>query len=439
MRKRCDRRVVVTGWGWMTPHGSDPEQVWSALESGRSAVRPITRFDTTSMPVRYAAEVPDLERIHVGRHMPDNIHTLPVQMRFALAAAADAAQMADLDAVNDDPTRLGVYMGCGEVFQDFEHFARLIAAGWRQSDEFRLEAFIREALTTSGSQCELEMDPGTTAAILAGWFNAQGPHGNCTSACASSSQAIGEATDIIRRGDADMMLAGGAHSMVHPFGVTGFHRLGTLAICDDGTRAMRPFDRDRCGFVIGEGAAVFVLEAEEHARRRGAEIWGEVRGYGAAQDAYRITDVHPEGAGAVACINQALQSARVNPEEIDYINAHGTSTVLNDATETLAIKRSFGAAAPRAWISSTKSMLGHATTAGGALEFAACLMTLRKQVVAPTVNYETPDPACDLDYVPNIARRRRCRHILSNSFGFGGQNVALVVSEYQPSARPLAG
>lgn len=430
------RRVVVTGWGWMTPHGSDPDQAWAALASGQSAVGPITRFDPVNMPVSYAAEVPDVDSIAVGRELPDNIDRMPHQMRFALAAAADAAKRAGLTDAVTDPQRLGVYLGCGEVFEDFQYFARLISAGWSRGERpddaanFDLAAMMRETLATAGGRSEMELDPGATAAMIAGWFNAQGPHGNCTSACGSSSQAIGEACEAIRRGAADFMLAGGSHSMIHPFGVTGFHRLGTLAICEDGARAMRPFDRGRHGFVIGEGAAVFVLEAEESARRRGADIWGEVRGYGLAQDAYRITDIHPEGDGAVACINNALRDARLNPEDIDYVNAHGTSTVLNDATETLALKRSLGQHAYRTWVSSTKSMLGHATTAGGALEVGVCLMTLRRHVVSPTANYEAPDPACDLDYVPNQARERRVRHILSNSFGFGGQNVALIISDY---------
>ena len=425
------RRVVVTGWGWMTPHGADPQQVWEALTNGRSGVRDITRFDTANMPVRYAAEVPDWQQIGSRTDLPPQTRQFPLQMQFALAAAADAARMAGLSEVVSDPRRLGVYLGCGEVFQDFHHFARLMAAGLHDEHRFDVGAFVREALNSSDQQSDLEMDPGTTAAVIAGWFNAQGPHCNCTSACASSSQAIGEACEAIRRGDADTMLAGGAHSMIHPFGLTGFYRLGTLTTAPDGATAMRPFDRDRSGFVIGEGAAVFVLEEEQRARQRGADIWAEVTGYGAAQDAYRITDIHPDGAGAAACIRNAMDSARINPEDIDYINAHGTSTVLNDVTETLAIKRALGAAAYQTWTSSSKSMLGHATTAGGALELGVCLMTLREGVVPPTANYETPDPECDLDCAPNESRKMTVRAAMSNSFGFGGTNATLILRRHE--------
>lgn len=269
------------------------------------------------------------------------------------------------------------------------------------------------------------------ACHLAGMFDAQGPNANCVAACASSSQAIGEATEIIRRGQADVMIAGGAHSMIHPFGLTGFQRLSALSTHnDDPQRAVRPFDRQRDGFVIGEGGAIVILEELDHARRRDAEIWGEITGFGSSQDAFRVTDAHPEGRGAVLAIERALRDAALPLDQIHYINAHGTSTVLNDKVETLAIKRVFGAQAYHVPISSSKSMLGHFTTAGGAVELVVCLLALRTGVIPPTVNYETPDPDCDLDYVPNTARDVACRHVLSNSFGFGGQNAALVVSRY---------
>ena len=271
------------------------------------------------------------------------------------------------------------------------------------------------------------------AGHLAGLFNAQGPNLNCLTACAASSQAIGEACEIVRRGEADVMLSGGTHSMIHPFGVTGFNLLTALSTRnDEPTRASRPFDNDRDGFVLGEGAAMVVLEELEHARRRGATIHGELLGYGSTADAYRITDTHPEGRGAAACMRLALADAGLGLTDIDYINAHGTSTSVNDQVETLAIKKVFGERAYRIPVSSTKSMMGHLIAAAGATELIVCLLAIRDGILPPTINYETPDPNCDLDYVPNKAREGRCDRALSNSFGFGGQNISLIVGRFQP-------
>jgi 3-oxoacyl-[acyl-carrier-protein] synthase II len=259
--------------------------------------------------------------------------------------------------------------------------------------------------------------------------NAQGPNSNCLTACAASSQAVGEATEIIRRGEADVMLSGGAHSMIHPFGVTGFNLLTALSERnDEPQRASRPFDLHRDGFVLGEGAAMVVLEEYERAKARGAHIYGEIAGYGTTADAFRITDTHPEGRGAAACIKMALADAQLSGDAIHYINAHGTSTAVNDRVETLAIRAAFGEGADAIPVSSTKSMTGHLIAAAGATELIICLLALRDNVVPPTINYETPDPACDLDYVPNQARQHRCRAALSNSFGFGGQNITLIAT-----------
>jgi 3-oxoacyl-[acyl-carrier-protein] synthase II len=271
-----------------------------------------------------------------------------------------------------------------------------------------------------------------TAGHLAALFNAQGPNLNCLTACAASSQALGEATELIRRGDADIMLSGGAHSMIHPFGVTGFNLLTALSTRnDDPTRASRPFDRERDGFVLGEGAGMLILEELEHAKRRGAKIYGEVVGYGSTADSYRITDIHPEGRGAAACIKMAMQDAQVNPEDIDYINAHGTSTSVNDRTETMAIKRALGDVAYKTPVSSTKSMMGHLIAAAGAVEAMTCLLAIDDDVLPPTINYENPDPDCDLDYIPNQPREDKAKVALSNSFGFGGQNVSLILREFR--------
>ena len=265
---------------------------------------------------------------------------------------------------------------------------------------------------------------------LAGMFDAQGPNMNCLTACAASSQAIGEATEIIRRGEADVMLSGGTHSMIHPFGVTGFNLLTALSESnDEPEKASRPFDLHRNGFVLGEGASVVVLEEYEHARQRGAQIYGELLGYGTTADAFRITDTHPEGRGATSCLKMALADANLNTDQIDYINAHGTSTTVNDKVETLAIRKTFGELADSIPVSSTKSMTGHLIAAAGATELIVCLMTLKHDILPPTINYETPDPACDLDYVPNEARQHECKTVASNSFGFGGQNITLVAGQ----------
>ena len=266
------------------------------------------------------------------------------------------------------------------------------------------------------------------AGYVAGMFNAQGPNANCLTACAASSQAIGEATEIIRRGEADVMLSGGAHSMIHPFGVTGFNLLTALSTSNgEPTKASRPFDRLRDGFVLGEGGAMVVLEEYEHARRRGATILGEVLGYGTTADAYRITDIHPEGRGAIACMKMAIDDAGLSPADIHYVNAHGTSTAVNDRVESLACKLVFGERAMQIPVSSTKSMMGHLIAAAGVTEMIVCVMAIPDNVLPPTINYENPDPDCDLDYVPNAARPARCDVALSNSFGFGGQNISLVV------------
>jgi 3-oxoacyl-[acyl-carrier-protein] synthase II len=259
----------------------------------------------------------------------------------------------------------------------------------------------------------------------------RGPVLNCISACVSSTQAIGEAARMIRDDEVDVMICGGAHSLIHAFGLTGFQRLGALsARNDDPAAAVRPFDADRDGFVLGEGAAMFVIEELSHARRRGVEILAELTGYGSAQDAYRVTDAHPEGRGAAAAMERALRDARLHPGEVDYINAHGTGTQMNDSIETRAIKRAFGTAAYQIPVSSTKSMLGHATTACGAIELLVCLLSLQAGVLPPTMNHDRPDADCDLDYIPRHARERRSRHMLTNNIGLGGQNAALIVSAF---------
>ncbi|MFH1920737.1 MAG: beta-ketoacyl-[acyl-carrier-protein] synthase family protein [Planctomycetota bacterium] len=421
------RRVVVTGLGWVTPLGADVETVWRRLVEGHSAVGPITLFDASSFPVRIAAEVRDWDISDVGED-PDRWENEPRQTVFAAAAATKAFRSAGLEDARFDPLRFGVSLGCGETYPNFDRFGRLMAAAVK-GGHFETETFLNKSLTNGFLNGEVPWEPNLPASYLAGMFDAQGPNVNYTAACVSSSHATGIAAESIRRGEADLMLAGGAHSMIHPFGLTGFHRLSVLSTRND-QKAARPFDLNRDGFVMGEGAGVVVLEELGHARRRGAEIWGELTGYGSAQNAFRITDSHPEGRGISDCVAQALDETRLNVDQIDYINAHGTGTVENDRVETLGLKKVFGQRAYQIPLSSTKSMIGHLTTGCGAIDVIVCLLSIRDGVVHPTINYETPDPDCDLDCVPNTAREVDCRHVLSTSFGFGGQNAAIIVSRY---------
>ena len=418
------RRVVITGIGTVNPLGHDVESVWSALLRGDSGV---AIFDASSFPTKIAAEVKQWDIGQVGE---DSAiwKTRGRHSRFAGGAAKQAVHSSGLLDSELDPTRFGVYLGAGEGTQDFDTFSRMLIAGLDGS-EFDLQAFAKVGLELLDPIVEMEQEPNMPAGYLAGMFDAQGPNANCLTACAASSQAIGEATEIIRRGEADVMLSGGAHSMIHPLGVTGFNLLTALSTRnDEPTRASRPFDRLRDGFVLGEGAAMVVLEELERAKARGSHIFGEILGYGSSADAYRITDIHPAGRGAIACMNLALQDASLHPTDIDYINAHGTSTAVNDRVETRACKEVFGDGCPP--ISSTKSMMGHLIAAAGATELIVCLMAMRDNVLPATINYENPDPECDLDYVPNEARLAECSTVLTNSFGFGGQNISLVIGQY---------
>ena len=364
------------------------------------------------------------------RSVGEDLNTWRVRGRhtkFAVGAAKQAVAQSGILESKISPTRLGVYLGAGEGNQNFGNFTRMVDAAIG-GPEFDMSRFLAKGFELMNPEEEMEQEPNMPAAHVAALFDAQGPNSNCLTACAASSQAVGEATELIRSGAADAMIAGGCHSMIHPFGLTGFSLLTTLSERnDDPTKASRPFDRDRDGFVLGEGAAIVILEEYEHARRRGATIFGEILGYGSTADAYRITDIHPEGRGAIGCMKQAIADAKLNLEEIGYVNAHGTSTQVNDRTETLACKGVFGDRARSTPVSSTKSMMGHLIAAAGATEMIVCLMAIRDGVLPPTINQENPDPACDLDYVPNVARPSKLRVALNNSFGFGGQNVTLAV------------
>jgi len=426
------RRVVVTGIGCVTPVGNDVDQMWASLRRCGNGVGPITHFPADDFPTQFAAEVKDYS-IDDYIDDPDRFTHSSPNILFAIGAASQAMADSGLGESDFEPPRFGVYLGAGEGGQDFQRYMSVIARS--QSDEDNksvdIEKFIRYGMETLESQAELEQEPNRPAGHLAGLFNAQGPNMNCLTACAASSQAIGEATELIRRGDVDVMLSGGAHSMIHPFGVTGFSLLTALSTHnDDPARASRPFDLNRDGFVLGEGSGMLVLEELEHARSRDAHIHGEILGYGSTADAYRITDIHPEGRGATACIEMALRDAEINQDELQYISAHGTSTKVNDKVETLAIRNTLGADAESTPVSSIKSMMGHLIAAAGSVEAITCLLAIRDNVLPPTRNYETADPECDLDYVPNEAREAPVQRALSNSFGFGGQNISLVLSEF---------
>ncbi len=415
--------------GVINPLGNDVDTVWRQLKEGNSGVGYTTIFDASRFPTKISAEIKNWDITDCG----EDPEVWKYRGRHTKFAAGAARQAIDLSGVLDsisDPRRFGVYLGSGEGNQDFVAFATMMAAGLDEEGNLDISKFMQAGLDFLNPLLELEQEPNMPVGHMAAMFNAQGPNANCLTACAASSQAIGEATEIIRRGEADVMLSGGTHSMIHPFGVTGFNLLTALSTNnDDPAGASRPFDRLRDGFVLGEGAAMVVLEEYERACRRGAPIFGEVLGYGSTADAYRITDIHPEGRGAIACMRMAIEDAGVNPEDVDYVNAHGTSTTVNDRVETRSCKEVFGENAINVPISSTKSMMGHLIAAAGATEMIVCLKAIHDNVLPPTINYENPDPDCDLDYVPNESREAQCDVALNNSFGFGGQNITLVVGQ----------
>jgi 3-oxoacyl-[acyl-carrier-protein] synthase II len=434
-----ERRVVITGIGLVTPLGHEVESVWQKILHGESGVGPITLFDAANFPTKIAAEVKDFGMSIIGEDPADwelqDRHT-----KFAVGAGFKAMVDAGLwdaaaksKAFPYDSEQIGVYTGAGEGKQDFGKFTEMVLAsvGGKADGSFDMGKFIEKGIEILDPIRELEQEPHMPAAHLAAMFQAYGPNANCLTACAASAQAVGEAVQIIKRKEADIMIAGGAHSMIHPFGVTGFNLLTALSTNnDDPHGASRPFDKERDGFVLGEGAAVVILEELEYAQRRGAKIYAELVGYGATSDAFRITDIHPEGRGAVGCMKKALEDAGLTINDVDYINAHGTSTSVNDRVETLAIKTLFGNRAKQIPVSSTKSVTGHLVAAAGASELIYCLLAIRDGILPPTMNYKTPDPDCNLDYIPNKPRKAKCDVVLSNSFGFGGQNVTLAVKRF---------
>jgi 3-oxoacyl-[acyl-carrier-protein] synthase II len=430
--------------GWVTPLGSDVDSVWAKLLSGASGIAPVTRFDATTFATNFASEVKNFDL----RHFLDDVtpHVMAsIGTQYALAAAAQAWKQAGLAGAKLNRRRFGIYLGSGEGPLDYTNFNAANIAGWK-ADTRTVDgtAWAGRALPSMTVEAETEQEPNLTMSHVAAEFGCRGPAFNCMTACAASTQAIGEAFEIIRRGDADIMFAGGSHSMIHMLGMTGFIRLTAMSQRrDDYAHAARPFDQTREGFVMGEGAGMLVIETLEHARARGATILAEVAGYGSSADAFRITDIQPEGKGAIAAMNQALRQAGISPREtgsdgrpqVHYISAHGTGTKENDKIETAAVKGVFGPLAPKVPFSSVKSMLGHLIQAAGAVELMTCVKAIQSGFVPPTMNLKTPDPECDLDYVPNASRDLREQGgvdvCLSNSFGFGGQNDTIVVRRWQ--------
>lgn len=412
--------------------GHSIDAVWKRLLAGESGIARTSIFDASTFPTTISAEVKDFE---LAKHVGDLSQHQKVgrNTSFALAACAQAWKAAGLDQVKLDHDRVGIYLGSGEGSLDFDAYTNAALSSWAEgATALDTVKWAQVASKRMNVTREVEQEPNMPLSHLALLVGARGPAMNCLTACAASTQAIGEATEILRRGDADVMIGGGAHSMIHPFGVTGFNRLTALSTAnDDPPRASRPFDNNRGGFVLGEGAGMVILESLEHAKARGATILAEVAGYGSTADAFRITDQHPDGTGAVIAMREALEDARLSPDDIQYINAHGTGTRENDGNETGAIKQVFGDHAKNVPVSSIKSMMGHLIAAAGAVELITCVLALRDQVLPPTMNLDQPDPDCDLDYVPNKARPAKVNAVMSNSFGFGGQNDTIIVKKFQ--------
>ncbi len=410
-----NRRVVITGMGLICGAGNTKEEVWSTLLAGRSKVGAISRFDVSAFPVRFASEVRNFDPLKFIEKK--EVKKMDPFIHYAVAASQEAMDDSGLRATPENATRLGVFIGSGiggfgVIEREHEKFLK---GGPGKISPFFIPAAI---VNLAAGQVSIR-------------FGLKGPNSATCTACSTGAHAVGDSFKIIQRGDADAMVCGGAEAAITPMGVGGFAAMRALSTRnDDPEHASRPFDLDRDGFVIGEGSGVLVLEELEHARARGAKIYAEMTGYGMSSDAFHITQPSEDGDGAVRVMTNALNDAQIQPHEIGYINAHGTSTFYNDKLETLAIKKVFGDSAYSIPVSSTKSMMGHLLGAAGGVEAGVIALALRDQIVPPTANYEKPDPDCDLDYVPNTSRRIQAQYALSNSFGFGGTNAALLMKRY---------
>lgn len=410
-----ENRVVVTGLGVISPIGNDVDSFWSSLLKGASGIDKITSFDASKFDSQIAGEVKAFNPLQYGITKKD-LHHMEKFVQFAVAASHQAIGDSGLNLEQENKERLGVVVGSGigslRVMEEQHNI--LLSKGPSRLTPFLIPMFI---VNEAAGQI------GIT-------FGFKGPNSCVTTACATGNHALADAFRIIQRGDADVMIAGGTESCITTLGVGGFCALKALSTRNDQPqKACRPFDAQRNGFIMAEGCGLAVLESLEHARKRGAAIYCEVAGFGMSCDAYHITAPDPQGHGATLAMNWALRDAKLNPEEIDYINAHGTSTRLNDKIETMAIKRSLGNHAKKLMVSSTKSMTGHLLGAAGGVEFAACCLTIKHGIVPPTINYEFPDPECDLDYVPNTARKADVGVCMSNSLGFGGHNATIIVKK----------
>jgi 3-oxoacyl-[acyl-carrier-protein] synthase II len=422
-------RVVVTGVGVVAPNGIGRRQFSEAIFEGRSGVGFVESFDTSGLAIKIAGEVKNFNVLPYLGDYRKNLKLMSRAAQFAVGAAAMAVEDSGLDAGKLDPARFGVCMGTGITPVDVTELVDPIrkSVGW--DGAFDLVRFTTARAESIFPLWLLQHLPNMAAAHISILHHAMGPNNTIVTACAAGTQAVGEAFRLIRRGDADVMLAGGCDSRLDPQLFVAYNAMKAVSTSlRPPVEVSRPFDAERDGFVLGEGAAVLVMESYRRAKRRKATIYAEITGYGSSFDAFGITRPEPEGKGAALSMSAALREARLDPSQVDYINAHGTSTKLNDLMETVAVKRVFGHRAASIPMSSQKSMIGHLIGASGAVEAAATALSLERGVVPPTINLATPDPECDLDYVPNLSREMPVRTAISNSFGFGGQNASLVLT-----------
>lgn len=431
-------RVVITGMGIVSPLGHDVETMWDGLMTAKSAAATTTIFDASTFPTKFDAEVKDYDMSCFIKNT--QLHQYANRgSSFVLGACAQACRQAGIEIETEQPAdaidrnRLGIYLGAGEGSVDNDAFFDAIVKGW--DDENRTmnwDKWTQVALSKMTAMREMEQEPNMPAGHLAMLTGARGITRSCLTACAASTQAVGEAAMILRQGKADVMIAGGAHSMIHPLGITGFNRLTALSTRNETPEtASRPFSATRDGFVIGEGAAIVILETLESAQKRGATVLCEVIGFGSSNDAFRVTDMHEEARGAVQAMRSAMKDANVSTEDIDYINSHGTSTAENDSIETLAIKTVFGEHAKNVPVSSPKSQFGHLIGATGCAELITCIKAIQENILPMTMNLKDPDPELDLDYVPNQPRKAEVNTVMSESFGFGGQNNVLIIRRFE--------
>ena len=423
------RRVVVTGLGVVAPNGIGKDAFWSACVNGKSGISRITSFDVATFPVKIAGEVKEFDPLPwIPESSRKSLKIMGRAAKFGLCAAGLAIKDSGLELGRENPEMIGVCMGSGLVPIDLGEIMPLLLQVANDKGQFDLSRLDPQNGTPLFPLWLLKYLPNMVSAHISMAFNAQGPNSTITTACVAGTQAVGEGFRMVAHGDVDLCIVGGADSRIDPLLLMAYNALGTLSKCERSPEeCSRPFDRLRDGFVLGEGAGALILEDLERAKKRNAPIYAEVLGFGSSFDAYSITKPDPEGKGGARAIKNALNEARINPEDIGYINAHGTSTRLNDAMETSVVKRVFGHDAKTVPISSIKSMIGHSIGASGAIEAVALAMTLHENVVPPTINLTNPDPACDLDYTPNVAREALPKIAVSTSFGFGGQNGALVM------------